>query len=57
MRMRGNLFTEPLCGSGLHNLVVALLRACIAGCLQVRYLATLWPSTLHCSLLEVLRPE
>jgi hypothetical protein len=46
LRLRGSLFTEPGPKSGLHYLVVPLLRACTA-CLPVRYLATLWPSTLQ----------
>jgi hypothetical protein len=45
--LRGSVFTEPKRRSGLHNLVVPLLPACIAGCIPVRHLTTLWPSTLQ----------
>jgi hypothetical protein len=46
LHLRGSLFTEPLCRSGLHNLI-PLLHARIVGCLPFRYLATLWPSMLQ----------
>jgi hypothetical protein len=47
LRLHGSVFIEPLPRSGLHNPVLSLLHACIAGCLSVRYLAALWPSTLQ----------
>jgi hypothetical protein len=44
--LRGSVFTEPLCRSGLRKFVVPLLRACIAGCLSSRCLAVCWHVTI-----------
>jgi hypothetical protein len=46
LRLHRSVFTETLSSSGLHNHVVPLLRACIAGCLRSRCLAMRWYITI-----------
>jgi hypothetical protein len=50
LHLRESMLTEPLPRSRLHNPVVLLLRAHIAGCLSSHYLVMCWHVTIFCGM-------